>query len=458
MKKVFSTLSPLSAARTTALRLLAAWIPLSLAVGVAAWYYETERLERRVLADAIRDAQQIRAASLERYYRRESSIFDLHALARQMLGEFVSLEIYDRGGSEIAQEVSARAALVGDALWARAEASPLTAEPSYSQSSEMGRMNIVTAVPIRDEAGEVLGYVKGIYIATDATLAEMREDSLGASLLAVGCMLVSMLVVFPVVLFMQREHAAQTKRILAGNVALLEVLGNAVAHRDSDTDIHNYRVTLYALRLAEHLGLGVDSIRIVIIGAFLHDVGKIGITDSILLKPGKLTEAEFEIMKTHVSIGAEIVRRSPWLAEAVKVVESHHEKFDGSGYPKGLAGEAIPIEARVFSVADVFDALTTRRPYKEAFPIDKALDILRQDSGRHFDPEILCHFESLASALHAELAHMDADALRDLMHAATQHYLIGDDELVFAPKRGVEDFRRRRGSWWPRSPVGAIRR
>jgi putative two-component system response regulator len=123
----------------------------------------------------------------------------------------------------------------------------------------------------------------------------------------------------------------------------------------------------------------------------MHDVGKIGIPDSILLKPGKLTPEEFDVMKRHPLIGAEIIGYSdaPLLQLAHSVALYHHEKWDGSGYPYGLAGEAIPIEARLVAMADVFDALTSTRPYKKAWTVEAALDHIRQQSGKHFDPRVV---------------------------------------------------------------------
>ena len=404
------------------MRLLMTLLPLLVIVGFVAWHYERERLEERILEDAIHDARQVTPDDLKRYYRKESTLFDLHEVAKKVLNQFVSVEIYDKSGQEIVQELSERAALLTDEMWARATATKLTLEPFYEQINQGGRMTVITVVPVRDEQG-IIGHIKGIYVVPDDTMTEMQEDSMGAILVAAGSVMASLLVVFPIILFMQREHASQTRRVIEGNLALLEVLGNAVAFRDSDTDSHNYRVTIYALRLADKLGISVNQIRILIVGAFLHDVGKIGITDAILLKPGKLTAEEFAIMKTHVSIGADIVRRSPWLSEAVSVVEFHHEKYDGTGYPNGLVGENIPLEARIFAVADVFDALTTRRPYKEPFALEQALDIMRQSSEAHFDPNIFSCFESIAHTLYTEIAEAPHDTMRSIMQALVHRYL-----------------------------------
>lgn len=203
---------------------------------------------------------------------------------------------------------------------------------------------------------------------------------------------------------------------------LLQSLGSAIAKRDSDTDTHNYRVTLYAVRLAGAMKLNRGSIESLIVGAFLHDVGKIGIPDQILLKPGRLTVEELEIMKRHVVFGGEIIQDSNWLKRARDVVLFHHEKFDGSGYPHGIYGEDIPLGARLFAVVDVFDALMSRRPYKEPLSLEDALKILRDGAGKHFDPDVVSTFESIATALYGEIGQADRSYLQAALRAMIKEY------------------------------------
>ncbi len=208
-------------------------------------------------------------------------------------------------------------------------------------------------------------------------------------------------------------------------------LGNAIAKRDSDTDAHNYRVTIYAVRIAESVELDIDSIRTLIKGAFLHDVGKIGIRDDILLKPGKLTDDEFDIMKLHVNHGLDIVNRSDWLLDAGSVVGAHHEKFDGTGYFRGLSGSEIPVTARIFALADVFDALTSRRPYKEPFTFEESMHILLNGSGTHFDPDLLDAFQGIAHPLYEEFASTDDQRPRLELEEILIHYFQKEvDSLV----------------------------
>ncbi|WP_342669613.1 HD-GYP domain-containing protein [Azospirillum thiophilum] len=146
------------------------------------------------------------------------------------------------------------------------------------------------------------------------------------------------------------------------------------------------------------------------------------IPDRILLKPGKLDAEEFAVMKTHVVHGLDIVGSSEWLADGADVVGGHHEKFDGSGYPAGLKGEAIPIAARIFAVADVFDALTSRRPYKEPMSFVAAMDILHAGAGNHFDPAVLTRFTMIAAGLHDRLVELGDDGVQDELRRLVIRY------------------------------------
>lgn len=171
-------------------------------------------------------------------------------------------------------------------------------------------------------------------------------------------------------------------------------LALAVEYRDNDTGDHTWRVARYSQIIAEGLGLGPDFCRSLYLAAPLHDVGKVGVPDNILLKPGRLDPGEFTVVKSHTAIGKRILggSTSELIRLAAEIAEAHHERWDGSGYPNGLAGTGIPLAARIVAVADVFDALTTQRPYKTAMPFEEALDCLRAESGHHFDPDCVAAF------------------------------------------------------------------
>ncbi|HEY3972432.1 MAG TPA: HD domain-containing phosphohydrolase [Candidatus Sulfotelmatobacter sp.] len=169
----------------------------------------------------------------------------------------------------------------------------------------------------------------------------------------------------------------------------LETLGDALDLKDRETEGHSRRVTLFTIAIAQALGLPREQITVIARGAFLHDIGKIAIPDRILNKPGKLEPEEMTIMKEHAYHGYQIVKKIPFLAEAADIVYSHQERFDGSGYPRGLKAGQIPLGARIFSVADTLDAITSDRPYRPAQSLQAARVEIEKWAGRQFDPEIV---------------------------------------------------------------------
>jgi response regulator RpfG family c-di-GMP phosphodiesterase len=169
----------------------------------------------------------------------------------------------------------------------------------------------------------------------------------------------------------------------------LEALGGALDLRDSETSGHSYRVTRYSLEQARVLGCLHDQMKQIARGAFLHDIGKIGVADSILLKQGKLTDEERAVMETHARIGYDLICRIAFLAPAAEIILTHQERYDGLGYPQGLAGEEIPLGARIFAVADTLDAMTSDRPYRRALPYSAAREEIIRESGRQFDPKVV---------------------------------------------------------------------
>lgn len=175
---------------------------------------------------------------------------------------------------------------------------------------------------------------------------------------------------------------------------IVECLGRAAEYKDDDTGQHVSRMSRYAKVIAKATGLTEEQADLLMNAVPMHDIGKIGIPDAILMKKGALTPAEWDIMRTHTEIGVKIIGDDP--AELFRiarvVAQYHHEKWDGSGYPNGLKGEEIPIEARIVAIADVFDALTNKRPYKPAWPIEQAINYMAEQKGKHFDPNLFSLF------------------------------------------------------------------
>jgi len=203
------------------------------------------------------------------------------------------------------------------------------------------------------------------------------------------------------------EHRVKTRTadLEEAQLEILERLALAAEFRDDETGQHTQRVGRIAAILARALDLPSEQVKLIQGGAPLHDMGKLGIPDEILRKPGKLTAQEFEIMKTHTTIGAQILSgsRFPILQKAEEIALTHHERWDGTGYA-GLAGERIPLSGRIVALADVFDALTNDRVYRKAMPLEEALAEIELQRGRHFDPEMVDAFMQIIRPLLSEEA------------------------------------------------------
>lgn len=172
---------------------------------------------------------------------------------------------------------------------------------------------------------------------------------------------------------------------------IIRNLCRAAEFRDNETGLHVIRMSHYAQIIGLAYGMNKDNAELLLNASHMHDVGKIGIPDGVLLKPGKLTEEEFKIIHQHPEMGAKIIGRSDsdLLKMAFQIAYTHHEKWDGSGYPNGLCGENIPLVGRIAAIADVLDALTTNRPYKSAWSMERAVDLIQRESGKHFDPKLV---------------------------------------------------------------------
>jgi HD-GYP domain-containing protein (c-di-GMP phosphodiesterase class II) len=200
-----------------------------------------------------------------------------------------------------------------------------------------------------------------------------------------------------------KQERARSMELRASYKATVRALSNAVEARDAYTGKHAERVTAYGIALAQASGLDTDHTPGIEFGFLLHDVGKVGVPDAILFKKSALSEEEFSLIARHPVIGSEILRDVDFLGEGKLVVRHHHERWDGSGYPDHLAGDDIPLSARVFAVADALDALTTDRPYRRATSWTFAREEILANAGTHFDPDVVAAFETIPEERFAEL-------------------------------------------------------
>ena len=186
----------------------------------------------------------------------------------------------------------------------------------------------------------------------------------------------------------------RTQELDDTRLEIVQRLGCAAEYKDNETGLHVIRMSWYSKFLAEQINANEAWVELLYTAAPMHDIGKIAVPDRVLLKPGKLDEEEWGIMQKHVEYGVDILgsHNSELLAMAREIALGHHEKYDGSGYPNGTSGENIPLSARIVAIADVFDALTSERPYKKAWPVEKAVALLEEEAGKHFDPDLVPEF------------------------------------------------------------------
>jgi HD-GYP domain-containing protein (c-di-GMP phosphodiesterase class II) len=338
-----------------------------------------------------------------------------HAIAG---GLFDIAEIYDAQGRKLAESMTAE----GEAVEAQLpqHGAPRYSTASYESLKPASNLWLLRVfVPLRTSAtgpkGAITGYFEGVRVVPAWQQDQIFRDSMTMALMVCLASLVCGAALYPVVVHLSADNTRKAREVLESHIAMMEAMGRAIARRDSDTGAHNYRVAWIAARIGEHLGLKGEAMQALIVGSFLHDVGKIGIPDAILLKPGRLDDAEMTTMRTHVAQGEAIVGGIDWLVGAHDVVAAHHEKWNGSGYPRNLTGEAIPLAARIFAVADVFDALCSKRPYKEPMGFDAAMAILEKDTGSHFDPGVMAAFNAIARKTFDRLAQASEDDAKALM-------------------------------------------
>lgn len=285
-----------------------------------------------------------------------------------------------------------------------------------------GEVFILVLVPLNDDSASIAGYFEAVYKVDDGTIKSIKSRIAILLSEVIITIFITALAMYPMIILLNRRVMRVSRDLSHANIGLLKTLGSAVAKRDSETNSHNYRVTILAVHLAEEIGLHKDLIAGLINGSFLHDVGKIAIQDSILLKPGRLTLEETEVMRTHVAHGIDIVKNYYRLDAATSIIQYHHEKYDGSGYPAGISGQTIPLPARIFAIADVFDALISKRPYKEAFSLEDSLRIIRNDSGTHFDPDLVEAFCRIAAVEYQLLVKSDDEKLNELLDYCIEKY------------------------------------
>ncbi|KAF0220377.1 MAG: metal dependent [Geobacteraceae bacterium] len=414
-------------------RLLLTYCLLSLVIGTVVYFIEMETVDDLVVKLATEESKTF--LSTERDHLNSANPADRAYLFRQSekhieKGHFIVVELYDRNKQQIVEVTKAGTEQIEDLLNRTGHGFPHKDAASYRKYYNSGNIYLQILVPLKANGGPTIGYFEGVY-QVDAHTMELIERRVGRSIVvALLVALITTVTLYPTIIALNKDLIKFSLDLSHANIGMLEVLGNAVAKRDSDTNLHNYRVTLYSIKLAETVGLGKEATQGLIKGSFLHDVGKIGISDTILLKAAKLTEKDRTVMKSHVIHGVDIIKNYQWLQDAVDVVRCHHERYDGSGYMQGLKGEAIPLNARIFAISDVFDALTSKRPYKEPFSFRESMEYLESHKGSLFDPLLVQVFQGIARQLYDELNMAEERVLKEMMQVYIDRYFLLSDDTA----------------------------
>lgn len=413
--------------KRTAIRIAAVSALLASIASPISWFVARESAEESIVSLAIEESGRL----LHHYDAINLSGPDAAAhaavAARTIAGGLFDIaEIYDSKGLKLAESMTKEGEEVESSL-------PKHGRPSYTDASyeslKLSGMPWVLRVfvPLRNSATDtslpISGYFEGVRVVPAWQTEQIFANSLIVALMVGLASLLCGAAIYPVVIHLSADNERKAREVLDSHISMMVALGRAIAKRDSDTGAHNFRVAWIAARIAEGMGLSGSAMQALIAGSFLHDVGKIGIPDAILLKPGKLDDAELITMRTHVEQGETIVTGMGWLDGANAVVAAHHEKWDGSGYPRRLKGESIPLAARIFAVADVFDALSSKRPYKEPMDFETVMAILEKDTDSHFDPSVMAVFRPLALDIFNRLAKSsESDARRLLEDRVRRHF------------------------------------
>lgn len=301
---------------------------------------------------------------------------------------------------------------------------PFSDHPEGVRLLSNKRLYYDITIPVTDSKRDhISGYLKGIYRVSLAETKIIIGRFLLTAAFGVAGVILCCLLIYPGMVLLNNHLIRNSKDLHKAHGFLLRTTGAALAKCDTGDPGHSHRVLIYAIRLAEKQGLARTEIRRLILGAFLHDLGMLQADSKIEQKPGPLDEKEYALVKEQVKPVLKTIKRYRWLRDAVQVIGYHHENYDGSGYPGGVAHEKIPLIARISAIADTFDILTSSRSHRETLPLDEAVRTMERQSGSHFDPVLLAAFLEFAPRLHDVLVGMDNTRLDKELVSALKKYM-----------------------------------
>jgi len=302
--------------------------------------------------------------------------------------------------------------------------------PVYGSEAEgswtfIGREIVLDAVlPVTSGPDETpVGYIEGRYLSDRTDTRAIALQILYSCLFGVGGVVLCALLMYPGLVLLHNRLITNSADLNRANNFLLKNLGSALAKSDVGSLHHNYRVLIFGVRLAEKLKLNRARIQSFIKGVCLHDIGMLDMDRETLMKPGPLDAKERKRMQEHVKRGVALIKPYRWLKDTRDLIRSHHEKYDGSGYPAGLSHDKIALEARIFAIVDAFDAMTSKRPYRQAGQLNSVIEALELESAAHFDPVLLAAFIEIAPQLLEIIEKLDGPALEREVNGVLKKYV-----------------------------------
>jgi HD-GYP domain-containing protein (c-di-GMP phosphodiesterase class II) len=406
-----------------ALGISAVSLALAFVCGVAAWLYSRDNAENTMVAVAVEDSRRLLQQEAFELSGPQTALHAQAAAQALAGGLFDVVALYNASGVLIAEQKTETGHALDQEFGPRV--TPVFRQSYFESQALPGKRQLLRLYIVLHSADQkTTGYVQGARLLPDWQRDLIEAEALKSALLAALTVLLGGIAMYGLFLRLFAQTQAKTREVLESHLALMQALGRAIARRDSDTGAHNYRVAWIAATLAEAVGLHGSRMQELIVGSFLHDVGKIGIPDQLLLKPERLSEEEMAVMRTHVGLGEDIVAGAGWLAGGQAVVAAHHEKWDGTGYPRGLAGQDIALIARIFAIADVFDALCSQRPHKQPLPLPEVMQAINAGAGSHFDPHLVKVFTDLSGQIYRTLTHTSEAQARDLLEAMVRKHFV----------------------------------
>lgn len=408
-------------------RLIGVCLLTMLLVVAATCYFEYRQLGQTLIRDAAKEATLFVPLFLEQH--------DNHSAGEKVVAtpefydsiahtSFIDVRLSTPDGTVFMEKSRANAELIQQRFEGSSVHLDPGGEPSGTWQFADKRIYLKTVLPIRGlQDDDILGHLQALYRSSLEDTRAIGWRFLFSCLIGTGAVILCGMLMYPGLIFFHNRLIRSSSDLNLASNFLLKQLGTALAKSDVGVGAHSHRVLIYGIRLAERHKLSRNLIRSFVQGVLLHDIGMLDLDVSLVMKQGPLDKKELSLMQDHVKNGVTQIKRYRWLRDGLNVVRYHHEKYDGSGYPAGLSHDKIPLEARIFAIVDAFDAITSKRPYRQPQELERALAILEQESGSHFDPVLLAPFIEMAPQLYGIVSKLEGKALEKEVRGVLNKYM-----------------------------------